>query len=120
MTWGGGRFSVSWRLSSRRQVRSRRLLNDCDVHTLLRLPTGIFYAQGVKANVIFFERRPGAAQARTRDLWVYDLRTNKRFTLKQKPLTRAHLDGFVACYNPDNRHNPTDSARRGQSTQDTG
>ncbi|MYD05105.1 MAG: SAM-dependent DNA methyltransferase [Acidimicrobiia bacterium] len=82
----------------------RRLLHECDVHTLLRLPTGIFYAQGVKANVIFFERRPGAPQAHTRELWVYDLRTNQRFTLKQNPLTRAHLDDFVACYQPDNRH----------------
>ena len=56
----------------------RRLLGDCDVHTLLRLPTGIFYAQGVKANVLFFERREGAEHPWTRDLWVYDLRTNKR------------------------------------------
>lgn len=89
----------------------RRLLHDCDVHTLLRLPTGIFYAQGVKANVLFFERRPGAAQAHTRELWVYDLRTNQRFTLKQNPLTRAHLDDFVKCYNPDNRHQRTETDR---------
>ena len=61
----------------------RRLLHDCDVHTLLRLPTGIFYAQGVKANVLFFQRREGAELAWTRALWVYDLRTNKHFTLKQ-------------------------------------
>ena len=58
----------------------RRLLHDCEVHTLLRLPTGIFYAQGVKANVLFFRRREGAEDAWTRDLWVYDLRTNKHFT----------------------------------------
>ena len=89
----------------------RRLLHDCDVHTLLRLPTGIFYAQGVKANVIFFERRPGAAQAHTRELWVYDMRTNQRFTLKQNPLTRTHLDDFVKCYNPDNRHQRTETDR---------
>ena len=69
----------------------RRLLHDCEVHTLLRLPTGIFYAQGVKANVLFFRRREGAEQAWTRELWVYDLRTNKHFTLKQNPLTRADL-----------------------------
>ena len=55
----------------------RRLLHDCEVHTLLRLPTGIFYAQGVKANVLFFRRREGAEDAWTRELWVYDLRTNK-------------------------------------------
>ena len=78
----------------------RRLLHDCEVHTLLRLPTGIFYAQGVKANVLFLRRREGAEQAWTRELWVYDLRTNKHFTLKQNPLTRADLDDFVACYNP--------------------
>jgi len=62
-----------------------RLLHDCDVHTLLRLPTGIFYRPGVKANVLFFRRCEGAEQAQTKELWVYDLRTNKRFTLKQNP-----------------------------------
>jgi type I restriction enzyme M protein len=70
------------------------------VHTLLRLPTGIFYAQGVKANVLFFDRRAGSAQAATRKLWVYDLRTNKHFTLKTKPLQRADLDEFVSLYRP--------------------
>lgn len=89
----------------------RRLLNDCEAHTLLRLPTGIFYAQGVKANVLFFERRPGAAQPWTRHLWVYDLRTNKRFTLKQKPLTRSDLDDFVECYQPDDRNQRVESER---------
>ncbi len=82
----------------------RRLLHDCEVHTLLRLPTGIFYAQGVKANVLFFRRREGADQAWTRELWVYDMRTNKNFTLKQNPLTRADLDDFVACYKTGERH----------------
>ncbi len=96
----------------------RRLLHDCDAHTLLRLPTGIFYAQGVKANVLFFERRPGAAQAGTRELWSYDLRTNQRFTLKQNPLIRAHLDDFVACYNPDNRHHRTETDRFKRFTYD--
>ena len=89
----------------------RRLLGDCDVHTLLRLPTGIFYAQGVKANVLFFERREGAEHPWTRDLWVYDLRTNKRFTLKQNPITRADLDDFVQCYQPGNRHLRVESER---------
>ena len=89
----------------------RRLLHDCDVHTLLRLPTGIFYAQGVKANVLFFRRREGAEQAWTKELWVYDLRTNKHFTLKQNPLTRADLDDFVACYNPAARHQRQESER---------
>lgn len=82
----------------------RKLLQQCDVHTLLRLPTGIFYAQGVKANVLFFEKKPGREEPWTKKLWIYDLRTNKHFTLKQNPLTRADLDEFVACYNPENRH----------------
>ena len=63
----------------------RKLLHECDVHTLLRLPTGIFYAQGVKANVLFFDRKPGAKEPWTKTVWVYDLRTNKHFTLKTKP-----------------------------------
>ena len=89
----------------------RRLLHDCDVHTLLRLPTGIFYAQGVKANVLFFRRRPGAEHAWTRELWVYDLRTNKHFTRKQNPLRRADLDDFVACYRHGGLHRREESER---------
>src|SRR5438477_8239937 len=64
----------------------RRLLAECDLHTILRLPTGIFYAQGVKANVVFFDRKPAAADPWTKETWVYDLRTNKHFTLKTNPL----------------------------------
>lgn len=82
----------------------RHLLEQCDVHTLLRLPTGIFYAQGVKANVLFFDNRPAREEPWTERLWVYDLRTNEHFTLKQNPLRREHLDEFVACYKPGNRH----------------
>ena len=82
----------------------RNLLRECEVHTLLRLPTGIFYAQGVKANVLFFDRRPGAKEPWTRTVWVYDLRTNKHFTLKTRRMTRADLDEFVACYRPGARH----------------
>ena len=89
----------------------RKLLHECDVHTLLRLPTGIFYAQGVKANVLFFERKPGSETAWTRDLWVYDLRTNQHFTLKTNPLTRGDLEDFVTCYNPANRHQRTETER---------
>ena len=81
----------------------RKLLDECDVHTLLRLPTGIFYAQGVKANVLFFDRRPAGEEHWTKDLWIYDLRTNRRFTLKTNPLSRADLDDFVACYHAGNR-----------------
>jgi len=82
----------------------RRLLHECDVHTLLRLPTGIFYAQGVKANVLFFDRKPGQKNPWTTKLWVYDLRTNEHFTLKQNPMTRKSLDDFVACYRAGERH----------------
>lgn len=89
----------------------RRLLAECDVHTLLRLPTGIFYAQGVKANVLFFTKRPGSDEAQTREVWIYDLRTNMHFTLKTKSLTRADLDDFVACYRPDARHEREETER---------
>jgi type I restriction enzyme M protein len=76
----------------------RNLLKECNVHTILRLPTGIFYAQGVKANVVFFDRKPASETPWTTELWVYDLRTNKHFTLVRRPLSRADLDDFVACF----------------------
>jgi type I restriction enzyme M protein len=76
----------------------RELLKQADVHTLLRLPTGLFYAQGVKANVLFFEHKPAQEKPWTEKLWIYDLRTNKHFTLKESTLKRTDLDDFVACY----------------------
>ena len=79
----------------------RRMLKDFDLHTMLRLPTGIFYAGGVKANVLFFDKKPAAEQPWTAKLWIYDLRTNQHFTLKQNPLTRAHLDDFVESFGDD-------------------
>jgi len=82
----------------------RRLLHDCDVHTLLRLPTGLFYAQGVKANVLFFDKKEASETPWTKKLWIYDLRTNMHFTLKTSTLKREDLDEFVKCYNPANRH----------------
>jgi len=82
----------------------RKLLRECDLHTILRLPTGIFYAQGVKANVIFFDRKPAQKEPWTKRVWFYDLRTNKHFTLKQRRLTRSDLDDFVTCFNAKNRH----------------
>ena len=82
----------------------KRLLHECDVHTLLRLPTGIFYAQGVKANVLFFDRKPGREKPWTKTLWVYDFRTNMHFTLKTKRVVRSDLDEFVKCYKPGDRH----------------
>jgi len=82
----------------------RNLLQQFEVHTLLRLPTGIFYAQGVKANVLFFDAKPAQEKAWTNKLWVYDLRTNMHFTLKTNPMKAADLADFVACYHPENRH----------------
>ena len=82
----------------------RKLLHECDVHTLLRLPTGVFYAQGVKANVLFFDRKPASEAPWTKELWIYDLRTNQHFTLKQNPLTLDHLQDFISVYKADNRH----------------
>ena len=89
----------------------RNLLNECDVHTILRLPTGIFYAQGVKANVVFFDRKPASEVPWTKETWIYDIRTNKHFTLKQKPRTRADLDDFVAAYSASDRTKRVESER---------
>jgi type I restriction enzyme M protein len=89
----------------------RELLKQADVHTLLRLPTGIFYAQGVKANVLFFDRKPAQEKPWTRKLWIYDLRTNLHFTLKENTLKRCDLDDFVACYNPKNRNDRKETER---------
>jgi type I restriction enzyme M protein len=82
----------------------RKLLQESDLHTILRLPTGIFYAQGVKANVLFFDRKPGRERPWTEQVWFYDYRTNVHHTLKQNPLARADLDEFVKCFHPANRH----------------
>src|SRR5436305_14398322 len=71
----------------------------------------IFYAQGVKANVLFFDRKPASETPWTKTLWIYDLRTNKHFTLKTKTLTRSDLDDFVAYYRPENRHERAESER---------
>ena len=76
----------------------KRLLQQFDFHTLLRLPTGIFYKQGVKANVLFFDKKPASNDPQTKTLWIYDFRTNINFTLKKDPLTRGRLDDFVQCY----------------------
>lgn len=76
----------------------KRLLEQFDFHTLLRLPTGIWYSPGVKANVLFFDKHPASKEARTKKLWVYDLRTNMSFTLKTRQMSAADLDDFVNCY----------------------
>lgn len=89
----------------------KKLLTEADVHTLLRLPTGIFYAQGVKANVLFFDRKPASETPWTKDLWIYDFRTNQHFTLKENMLRREDLDEFVKCYNSKNRHKRKETER---------
>lgn len=81
----------------------KKLMQTCDLHTILRLPTGIFYAQGVKANVIFFDKKEASKDTATKKVWIYDLRTNMHFTPKENTLKEEALDDFVKCYNPDNR-----------------
>jgi type I restriction enzyme M protein len=82
----------------------KKLLETTDLHTVLRLPTGIFYAQGVKANVLFFDNKPASKQPWTKAVWYYDLRTNTHFTLKTRPLTFDDLTDFIECYKPGARH----------------
>lgn len=82
----------------------KNILKTCDLHTILRLPTGLFYAQGVKANVLFFEKKPTSENAQTKEVWIYDYRTNVKHTLKQNPLRETDLQDFVDCYRPDGRH----------------
>ncbi len=89
----------------------RKLLHECDVHTLMRLPTGIFYAQGVKANVLFFDRKPASEKPRTEKLWIYDLRTNIHFTLKTNTLKFDDLQDFIRCYNSENRFERKETER---------
>jgi type I restriction enzyme M protein len=79
------------------------LLKNTDLHTILRLPTGIFYAQGVKANVLFFDNKPAAKKPWTKAIWYYDYRTNIQHTLKKKPLSFKDLEDFISCYQPENR-----------------
>jgi type I restriction enzyme M protein len=81
----------------------KNLLQKTDLHTILRLPTGLFYAQGVKANVIFFDNKPASKDAWTKEVWIYDFRTNQHFTLKTQQLKYEHLRDFIKCYNPKNR-----------------
>ena len=81
----------------------KKLLETTDLHTILRLPTGIFYAQGVKANVLFFDAKPAAKNAWTKEIWFYDYRTNIHHTLKKNPLKLEDLSDFIKCYNPKNR-----------------
>ncbi len=89
----------------------RRLLETTDLHTILRLPTGIFYAQGVKANVIFFDNKPASKNPWTKEVWIYDLRTNIHFTLKTQQMKFEDLKDFIDCYNPKNRFKRKETER---------
>jgi type I restriction enzyme M protein len=89
----------------------RNLLERCDVHTLLRLPTGIWYSPGVKANVVFFDKKPAAKKPQTKELWVYDLRTNQNFTLRQNPINDSDVKDFVYSCSPTNRSQRKENER---------
>lgn len=91
------------------EVVRKKLLQTTDLHTILRLPTGIFYKPGVKANVIFFDKRPASAEMQTKKVWIYDFRTNIHFTLKQNPMKYSDLQDFINCYNPGNRFERTET-----------
>ena len=91
------------------EVVRKKLLQTTDLHTILRLPTGIFYKPGVKANVIFFDKRPASPDIQTKTVWIYDFRTNVHFTLKQNPMQYSDLQDFIACYHPENRYERTET-----------
>jgi type I restriction enzyme M protein len=87
----------------------KKLLETTELHTILRLPTGIFYANGVKANVLFFDNHAASKEPWTKEVWFYDYRTNIHHTLKKKPLRFEDLQEFIASYNPLNRHERSES-----------
>ncbi len=89
----------------------KELLKSTDLHTILRLPTGIFYAQGVKANVIFFDNKPASKNPWTKEVWIYDLRTNIHFTLKTQQMKYEDLKDFIKCFNPQNRFKRKETER---------
>lgn len=86
------------------EIVREKILANTDLHTILRLPTGIFYKQGVKANVIFFDNKPANKEPWTKEVWIYDFRTNIHFTLRKNPMKFDDLRDFIECYNPENRH----------------
>jgi type I restriction enzyme M protein len=89
----------------------KKMLETTDLHTILRLPTGIFYKPGVKANVIFFDNHPASKNPWTKEVWIYDLRTNMHFTLKENKMEFEDLQDFIECYNPENRHGRKEAER---------
>lgn len=89
----------------------KKMMDELELHTILRLPTGIFYAQGVKANVLFFDKKPASEKHWTENVWIYDFRTNIHFTLKNNQLSIETLKDFVTCYNAKNRHDRKETER---------
>jgi len=89
----------------------RKLLRHCDIHTLLRLPTGIWYSPGVKANVLFFDKKASSRAPSPKELWVYDLRSESKFSLRQRPIESDDLADFVACYCAENRRRRQETER---------
>lgn len=96
----------------------KKLLQNTNLHTILRLPTGVFYAQGVKANVIFFDNKTTSKSHWTKEVWFYDLRTNKHFTLKTNPLKYSDVKDFIKCYSPANIHKRKETERFKKYTYD--
>lgn len=86
------------------EIVRKKLLQTTELHTILRLPTGIFYAQGVKANVLFFDNRVASNTPQTESVWYFDYRTNIHHTLKKKPMRYDDLGEFLDCYQPGQRH----------------
>lgn len=89
----------------------KKMLETTDLHTILRLPTGIFYKPGVKANVIFFDNHPAGKNPWTKEVWIYDFRTNIHFTLKKNKMKFEDLQDFIECYHPENRHERKETER---------
>jgi type I restriction enzyme M protein len=96
----------------------KKLLETTDLHTILRLPTGIFYKQGVKANVIFFDNHPASKNPWTKEIWICDFRTNIHFTLKKNKMKFEDLQDFIECYHPENRHLREEAERFKKFTYD--
>ena len=93
------------------EIIRKKLMETCDLHTILRLPTGLFYANGVKANVLFFDKKAAQKEVVTSNIWIYDLRTNKHFTLKENSMALKDLEDFIKCYNQENRHQRKETER---------
>lgn len=91
------------------EIIRKKLLENTNLHTILRLPTGIFYAQGVKANVLFFDNQAASPEPWTKGVWFYDYRTNIHHTLKRSPMRYEDLTDFITCYNPENIHARTET-----------